>query len=465
MSRRRDFLWTATGRVFVQLAQLLSIVVLARVLTPADFGLGTVTAAMVAIATLIADLGISTAAVHFWHRSSSWLGTALTLNIASSLLTGGALVGLSGFLADHMGGEALQPLLIVAAAGVALSPWSVPLGSLAAQERYKAIISVEVAGAFLAVLVSFVFAKLGSGALSLALGPALSSIAQAAGFFLLARQRADLRWDMDWARSLLGYGLPLAGASTLSIMSADVDRLILASRASPSSVGIYSRASQLALLPNSVVQSVVHRVLLPRLSLASGDPAERTATWRRITEAAMLLTCEATAVACTTAAFIVHFLLGDQWLRAVDPLVILLAAAPFVVYQGLVAVYLQAIARTGLQLRLGALGAALTATAALVCAGPDIETLALAVTASSVAATTVWVHVMRRTVGGPVWPFAAPLVRPLLAGVLVAGGCSVPLLVGDGTRTTTFLAQAAIGAVAMLGTVGVALRHVRETAR
>ncbi|MGY1631531.1 oligosaccharide flippase family protein [Geodermatophilus sp. SYSU D01186] len=450
---RRGFAWTALGRALVQVAQLANVVILARILTPVDFGLATVTASIVLLATLIADVGISTSMVHFRTAGSRFAGSALSLNLLASVLVGAALVLAAPQLSSFFGGDDLIPLIHVAAAGVAASPWSVPLGELAAQQRFGAIVAVEVGGAVLAFAVSLGLALVGAGAVSLVAGPAVSAVVQAVVFYVLARQRLRLYWDRAAIRDMLGYGLPLVGYGLLSTFASNVDRLSLARTGSAFSVGLYSRAAQFAALPNAVLQSVVHRVMLPSLARLGPSIAAQFASWRRTTHDCMLLSCGAIGLGCTTAQFVVLVALGDQWLGAAQPLSVLLAGAPFLIYQGLATVFLQACGRTRLQLILGAVTAVTTIVAAVLAAPAGALTLATAVSVAAVVSTVSWAYVMGRVAGERPFAGASVLLRPLAFAAVVAAVTGVPLVFGDGREFVTFLIQVLLGLALAAGAV------------
>ncbi|SDZ09120.1 Polysaccharide biosynthesis protein [Geodermatophilus africanus] len=458
---RRGFAWTALGRALVQVAQLANVVILARVLTPADFGLATVTASIVVISTLVADVGISTSIVHFRTAGARFAGSALSLNLLASLLVGAVLVLAAPQIASFFGGDGLVPLLYVAAAGVAASPWSVPLGSLAAQQRFGAIVTVEVSGAVLAFAVSLGLALAGAGAVSLVAGPALSGVVQAAAFYVLARQRNRLRWDRGSIRDMLGYGMPLVGYGLLSTFASNVDRLSLARTGSAFSVGLYSRAAQFAALPNAVLQSVVHRVMLPSLARLGPSIAAQFAPWRRTTHDCMLLSCGAIAVGCTTAEFIVFVALGNQWLGAASPLSVLLAGAPFLIYQGLATVLLQACGRTRLQLGLGAVTAVITIVAAVVAAREGVLALAIAVSLAAVVSSLFWTYAIGRVAGGRPFAGVGVLLRPLAFGAVVAAVTGAPLLYGDGRELATVVVQLVLGLALSAGAV-IMIRRARR---
>jgi PST family polysaccharide transporter len=442
---RRGFAWTALGRGLIQIAQLANVVILARILTPADFGYATVTASIVMIATLIADVGISTSMVHFRAVEPRFTGSALSLNLAASLGIGAVIALAAQPLAALFGGDALLPLFYVAAAGVAASPWSVPLGTLAAQQRFAAIVTVEVAGALLALGVSLISALAGAGAVSLVVGPAVSAVLQALAFYLLAHQRLALRWDPTSIRDMLGYGMPLVGFGLLSTIANNVDRLALARSATPYSVGLYSRAAQFAGLPNAVVQSVVHRVMLPSLSRLSRDRSAQFATWRTTTHDLMLVACGGVGTLCTTAPFMVVLALGEQWDQTAPVLTILLTGAPFMIYQGFASVLFQACGRTRLQLGLGAITALATIGAAVAGARSGALALASAVSIAAAISTVPWIYGVSRLPEKRPFAGASVLLRPLLLGSLTAGLTFLPSLIGDGSSAVIFALQVSVG--------------------
>src|SRR5690554_5915212 len=160
--------WTTISAIVRAAMQLLQMAVLARLLAPADFGLMAMAGVAVAIASLFADLGLSSALMHFPRPNRATLSTLFWLNLAFSGLLA-LLFAVSGWpLAYAYGQPDLVPVLIWLSASFPLAALGQQFRVLAEKDlRFGVLAQNEIAATVAGTVVAVAAAIAGWGVFAL----------------------------------------------------------------------------------------------------------------------------------------------------------------------------------------------------------------------------------------------------------------------------------------------------------
>lgn len=309
---------TLVGQLVRTGCNLLGLLVLARLLTPHDYGLVAMVVAIVGLGEVLRDMGLSTAAVQaptlterqrsnlFWM--SAGIGFALCLAVAFS----------SPYLATLYG----EPAITGIACGLSTT---FLLNGLAAQHRANAnrkmqfgrLVLIDtvppVASLILAIGLALVnagaWALVGQQVATAAIGLALS--------WLLVRWLPKLPSRGAGMRPFIGFGAPLVGAQILGYVSRSVDTAIMGLRFGPSLAGLYDRAFQIVMLPIGQFAAPSTRVALPALARHHSDPATMGRLLRKGQAALLYPVGGLLALILSVAPTGIPLLLGEQWQAAV----------------------------------------------------------------------------------------------------------------------------------------------------
>lgn len=266
--------WTTTS-AFVRIAlQILQTVILARLLTPADFGLMAVTAALLAVIGLFADLGLNRAIIHYEQISDDALSSLYWLNIGMSAgltLIFAAIAPLLGTLYRQ---PALTAVLFTASPVFLLSAIGQQFCVLAEKElRFATLASNEIIASVVGFAVAVSIALRGGGVYAL-IGAVLATAATVsllAWWRLSDGHRPHLHVRLAEARPFLRYGAYLMGESFGSTMVRQVDVFVGGLVASPAALGVYSVPRDLSLRVAMIVNPIITRVSFPVMARLQGD--------------------------------------------------------------------------------------------------------------------------------------------------------------------------------------------------
>jgi O-antigen/teichoic acid export membrane protein len=299
--------------------QLVSIVALARLLDPRDFGVIGMVWAIIALGEVVRDAGLSNGAIQRDELSREEQSTLFYVTSA----IGAVICGLAAMLAiplSHFYHESQV-------APVTLAMSVIPLaGGVAAQHlvdltrafRFAAIASADVISMIVATVLALTLAALGAGVWALV---ALQVSQAVVRLFVLAvasnfkpGRPAPLRDVIP----ILRFGRNLFVAQMLDYASRNFDNIIIGRTAGTVALGLYSRAYQLLMLPLQQINAPLTRVALPVLSQLKNEPERFRSYLRSATVCVAYSGCAAIVFSVVFAPEIVDIMLGPQWSGAAD---------------------------------------------------------------------------------------------------------------------------------------------------
>jgi PST family polysaccharide transporter len=299
------------GKLLLQIA---ATVVLARLLTPRDYGLIAMAAVVTGFLGLFQDMGLSVATIQrerITHREVTalfWLNAAIGLGIALGA------VALAPAVAWFFGEPRLGPVVAALALAFLLGGVSVQHQALLRRQmRFGRIALVETAAMLAGTAAGIGAAAAGLRYWSLVVMQLVTSAATLLLSVLLCpwlpgrpRRGADVK-------GLLGFGAHLAGSSVVNYLGKSVDAALLGWRWGPTPVGLFGNARRLMQLPITQLHAPVMQVALPALSRIAHDPERYRAAYLRLVDKLLLLAMPGVACLIATADWFVALLLGPQW--------------------------------------------------------------------------------------------------------------------------------------------------------
>jgi len=341
-------------RVLVQVG---SIVVLARLLTPSAYGTVTMVLSVVGIATVFGDLGLSMAAMQSQSLSNQQRSNLLWINAGLGLVLGGAVFLAAPLVADFYGRPELQQ--VCAALSIifflyALTPQL--RAELASRLRFKVLAAADVVAQVVGFGTAVLLALFNFGYWALVANQIVVAGVTVLVVAVGARWRPLMPRRVDGMRPLLVYGVHTLGVQLLTYISGNIDNVLIGRFLGSSSLGLYSRASQLFRLPLQQVATPLTPVALPVLSRLKDDLRSFEAfAIRAQLILSYLLGGVLFAFVCA-AAPIVSIALGRQWEAAVPLLQILAVGGAFQAFGYVFYWVFLARGYTGLQLKWSLVG-------------------------------------------------------------------------------------------------------------
>lgn len=292
-----------------------STVVLARLLTPQDYGLVGMVTAVTGFIALFKDMGLSMATVQRAEINHSQVSTLFWINVAASLFLAVITAALAPTTAWFYGEPRLTWIMLVLAGGYIFSGLGVQHAALLnRQMRYRALAITDIIAMVAAIAVAIVAAWFGAGYWALVLMPLTTGITNTAGDWIMCGWRPGLpKWRAAGLGSMLAFGSNYTGSHIISYLCRNLDNVLIGRYWGPQELGLYAKAYQLLILPLSQINSPIRAVAIPTLSRLVDSPDRYRKAYLRILEKIIMLTTPIVVFLIATSDWLIFLLLGPQW--------------------------------------------------------------------------------------------------------------------------------------------------------
>jgi len=264
---RRSLGFAFLERYLLIALQLLSFTLLARLLTPQQIGLYSVSMALISMAQVVRDFGLANYLIQRKDLSREDVGSALGLSL---LLGGGLFLAINAaapWIARFYNDESLGPIVGIISINFLILPFnSISIALLRRDMRFDALMRINVSAATVGCFTTLGLAWAGVGSASLAWGEIASSLTIATGVSLAGAWGRLARPQLRRWRDILGFGGPVTAANVVTSVSMDINDLAVAKVLNFSQVAIASRAQGLMNLFARDIMGTVRSVAYPAFS-------------------------------------------------------------------------------------------------------------------------------------------------------------------------------------------------------
>jgi O-antigen/teichoic acid export membrane protein len=425
------FTWSGLGAVATVGFQLLFTAALARLLSPADFGLMAMAMVALRFFSYFSQLGLGAALVQKEALSEADVRTALGLTWLVCL-GGAALVALA---APLLGLLFQDPAVVPLVRALSLNLILVGLGTvsmalLRRQLRYRAITAIETASYALGYgLLGVALAWAGLGVWTLVVTTFAQAAIQLGAAWALTRHplRPSLAGDR---RALLAYGAPYTAVGFLEFLAASLDTAVVGRLLGGATLGVYNRAAMLTHQPVVHAGGVMTRVLFPLLATVQKDLARTGGVWLLGLAGSGVLGGAVAYGLSGAAADVVRVLLGPAFAEAAPVVRVLALATPLLLMAQVCSVACDAQALLRFKLTAQVLHLALLAALLLALRPWGLAGMAWGVVGAEVLRFGLYVGFLTRRLACPPGEVARVLLGVALTAALAWLGCAGAMAAG-----------------------------------
>ncbi len=359
--------WTAVGKAASQASVFVVGILLARLLGPRDFGLIGMVNVVLGFASLFADLGLTPALVQRESLEERHRSSVFWVNLALGIALFGLTALFSGVISRFFNEPGLKPVLPAIAFTFVLAPISsVHLSMLSREMHFKRLAQIDILATVLSGATGVGMALAGFGVWSLVAQRLVSSVVSVTGQLVAYRWRPHFLCDRSALKELLGFSLNLLGFSLLNYWARHLDDLLIGRYMGARALGIYARAYETMMTPVREITGVLSRVMFPSLATIQNETERVKAVYLRALGLIALVTFPFMAVVGAAAEPLVLTLFGESWRPLIPVLRVVCAAGAFQSLGTTVGWIYQALGRTDVMLRYGAVASAAIAASIVV---------------------------------------------------------------------------------------------------
>lgn len=289
-------------------------VVLARLLTPADYGLIGMVAVVTGFVSLFKDMGLSQATVQREEINAAQVSTLFWVNVGVSTAVMFLTAALAPLVAWFYGEPRLTLITIGYASGFLAGGLTVQHEALLRRQmRFGALAALELVSLVAGLAAAVALAWRGAGYWALVANQLVLGVVYAAGVWSMCRWKPERPVRGSGVRSMLAFGGNLTGFHVVNYFGSNFDNLLVGRFWGARQLGLYAKAYQLLLLPIDQINTPVAGVSVPALARLTGEPERYRAAYMRILEKLTIITMPLAAFMVITSDWLVRLVLGPQW--------------------------------------------------------------------------------------------------------------------------------------------------------
>lgn len=319
--------WVALINLMIRAIRFLITLVLARLLTPEDFGLVAIGLLVVNTIALFRDMGMSSALIYHKGEIEKAANTAFILFPIIGLGLSGIAFLSAPYTAAFFSEPHSEPVIKALSVTLFLVSLGITHSSLLDRElEFKKQVAPETVSIVSYGLIAVILAFSGYGVWAIVYGKIFSFVVYLIAMWIVFPWRPKLEFDIESAKSLLGYGRHIMGAAIILFALANLDKAFVGKLVGTTALGFYTMAYTVSNMHVLNINNMIRRVLFPTFSRLGDNPASLKRAFIKTVRYVSLFTAPLSLGILIMAPEIILGLLGEKWMPSLLALQILCIA-------------------------------------------------------------------------------------------------------------------------------------------
>ncbi len=416
-------IWNFVERFFNYFFQFIVGIILARILSPKDFGLMGMLAIFIALSQVLISSGLNSAIIRKKTCEQKDYSTVFVFNIASSLFFFILLFLLAKPIGIFYDQPILESILIVLAFGLVIEALGgIQLAKLQREMNFKLQTKITLVASFIAGIVSISMALLDYGIWSLVALHLTRVVISTILIWIFVKWRPSLLFDKQSFKELFSFGSRLLLSGLIDTVYDKGFYLLIGKLYTPARLGFFNRAERFENLVSRNISGWIAKVSYPMLSQIKDTVVLRN-SYRKIIQNVMFITFVLLFGLAATSEALILSLLGEKWADSVIYLQMLVFAGMLHPIQALNTEVLKVFGRSDLFLRVVIIKKSIAIPLMIVTAFISIKVMILGMIFMSVLSFIINVHWSNKFINYPLMQQVKDIfpsfVLALLTGVIV----------------------------------------------
>jgi O-antigen/teichoic acid export membrane protein len=382
--------WIGISQAIGQGLRFASMIVLARLLFPEDFGIIAMVSLVTDLALQSVDMGFNEALIQRKEITESHLSTTFWTGLVIGIILCLIIVAISPFVASFFNNALVGPALAVSALSLVIGPLRTVHGSLLRKRlQFQRFAFGEIGQVITYITIAISLAAVGFGIWSLVIANVASQLALVVLRYVVCRWHPSFTFSFESLKDLGRFGLSLTGSRVIQFFIQRLDYIIIGRFLTPAALGFYFQGYRVTNFPVTTLEMGVGRVAYSTFSIIQDEHERlRRGFIRSLTYISMIAFPLFSGLAIVAPEF-VKVVFGENWIPTTVPLQILCVMAT-VTTLGVTVVrpVIRSKGRPDIELKLNILKLFLLVPALLV--GVRFGTIGVAIGISAVALVT-WI--------------------------------------------------------------------------
>lgn len=289
-------------------------IILARLLTPAAFGLIGMVTVFLVIANTFIDSGFSTGLIRKVKCAKIEYDTVFYFNIATSLLLYLFLFFSAPFLAAFFKEPQLSSLIRILCITIVIDSLSIVQRAILTREiNFRLQTKISLISSISSGIIGIGMAYKGFGVWSLVYQILTKQMLNGILLWILSKWRPSANFSVAAFKELFNFGSKILGSSLLASIQNNIYYFVIGKFFSASGLGFYTRAEQFNAIVTNNITGTLERVFFPVLSSIQEDEQHMKATLRKMIRTSFFITYFALISMAIVAKPMIYVLIGDKW--------------------------------------------------------------------------------------------------------------------------------------------------------
>ena len=299
-------------------------IVLARLLSPDDYGLLGLVGIFTVVCTALVNGGFTSALIRKKDATDDDYNTVFICNLGMSLLLYAVTFLCAPLIAHFFERQELTALARVSSSGLIIGAFGlVQQTRLTRRIDFKTQTKITLVASAVSGVVGIGMALAGFGVWALVAQQLMIQVLETLQLYIYNRWLPRLRFSVASFHDLFGFGWKMMVSRLLDVVWKELTEVVVAKFYSPATLGQYTRAKHYAKLLSSNLTSVVERVTYPVLSSIQDDKQRMVSAYRRIIRTSMFITTVALFSLGAVSEPLIYCMIGPKWHEAATYLPIL----------------------------------------------------------------------------------------------------------------------------------------------
>jgi len=309
--------WSALDNAARYGMQFVIGIVLARLLSPDDYGLLGIIGIFTVVCTALVNGGFTTALIRKKDANEEDYNTAFICNLGMSLLLYAIVFLCAPLIAGFFGRVELTALVRVSSLGLIIGALGmVQQTRLTKRIDFKTQTKITIAATALSGIVGIGMALTDFGVWALVAQQLTSQVMTTMLLYIYNRWMPGLLFSMESFHDLFGFGWKMMLSGVLDSVWKESYQMVVGKVYTPGALGQYTRAKQFSSLFSSNLTAVIQRVTYPVLSNIQDDRQRMVSAYRRIIKVTMFVTATGMFFLAAIAEPMLYCLIGPKWHEA-----------------------------------------------------------------------------------------------------------------------------------------------------
>lgn len=320
----KGFVWSSIDRFSGQAIQFVFSILIARLLTPEDYGVIAMLGVFLAVSQTFIDSGFGTALIRKIDRTEVDFSTVFYFNIIVAIVLYLILFFLAPVIAGFYHTPLLEPVTKVISLSLIISSLSgIHNSKLSIAIDFKTKAKASILSALITGLVGLWMAYAGYGVWALVVQNLCLRVIWTFMMWIFVKWRPQLVFSWESFKELFSFGSKLLASGLLDTIYNNLYTIVIGKVFSPTVLGVYSKANSLAQFPSFNITSVVQTVSFPVLSTIQNEEERLADVYKRLLKLSAFIVFPLMVGLSAVADPFIRIILTDKWVETIPILQII----------------------------------------------------------------------------------------------------------------------------------------------